>query len=156
VLELAGQACGLLQGEFPDHSQFSAYFTQTGNHPKLDWKATTAYGTASFKELVQNQGDASEIRGEISKAEFYNAAWPETDYRCYRLISPDGETVIWGYTRRGEATEHAIASLLDKGEIVKEAQNSHKITLRLERGPTAAQANQWLIGEMLHIDWVTP
>ena len=30
------------------------------------------------------------------------------------------------------------------------------VTLRLTTPPAAAQKNQWLIGEMLHIDWVSP
>lgn len=152
----AGHPCGILNGRFPDRSKFTAYFTNDGDHLLLDWKATVGFGTASFAQLAKNEGDPGEIRGEISKAEFYSSTWPEAEYRSYRLVSPDGETVIWCYTRRGDATEGAITALFKKTAILKETHNSRKITVRLERAPAGTPPNQWLVGKLLHIDWVTP
>ena len=156
VLDLANHPCAILSGDFPDHSKFTAYFINLGNQLQLDWKATTAFGTASFGQLAENQGDGHEIRGLISNAEYYSATWPEADYQCYRFVAPDEKTSIWCYARRGEPAEEAIGPLLNKGEIVQEAQSSQKITLRLEPGPSGALPNQWFIREMLHIDWVSP
>jgi len=156
VFETGGHPCGLLDGDFPDHSKFAAYFTNDGNRLLLDWKATSAFGTASFRLLEKGNGDGSEIRGLLSSAEYYNSVWPEADYQCYRLASHDGENSIWCYARRGERAEEAVGSLFQKGEIIEEAPTSQKVTLRLERGPAGAQPNQWLVGEMLHIDWVAP
>lgn len=152
----AGHPCGILKGRFPDRSKFTAYFTNDGDHLLLDWKATVGFGTASFAQLAKNEGDPGEIRGEISRAEFYSATWPEADYRSYRLVSPDGETVIWCYTRLGSATEETITALFKKTAILKEAHHSRKITVRLERGPAGSLPNQWLVGGLLHIDWIAP
>lgn len=154
--KIGDHPCGKLAGFLPDQSKFTAYFTNDGNRLLLDWKATTAFGTATFAQLKKGEGDPTEIRGELSPGDFYSAVWPETDYQNYRFISPDGDTVIWCYGRRGEAAERAIAPLFEKGVIIEESQNSKKITLRLNRGPDGALPNQWLIGEMLHIDWLTP
>lgn len=154
--KIGGHPCGKLQGFLPDQSKFTAYFTNDGNQLLLDWKATTAFGTATFAQLKKGEGDPLEIRGELSSGDFYSAAWPETDYQNYRFVSPDGDTVIWCYGRRGEAAENAIAPFFEKGAIIEESQDSKKITLRLQRGPDGALPNQWLIGEMLHIDWLTP
>ena len=156
VFQAAGHACGLLQGILPDGSKFAAYFTNDDNRLLLDWKATSSFSTASFEQLSNNQGDASEIRGQISAADFYSAAWPEAEYQCYRLVSPDEKTAIWCYARRGSAAGNLSTALFQGGEIVQDAQTSRSITLQLERGPSEAQPNQWLIGQVLQIDAITP
>lgn len=155
VLEVDGQPCALLLGNFPDLTKFAAYFTHHGDQLLLDWKATAAFGTATFGQLEQGAGDPGEIRGEISSAEFYSVNWPEAEYQSYRLISPDGETALWCYARRGDPANHRIAPLFRSGEIIAEFQRSQKVTLRLEKGAAESLPNQWLIGEVLHLDWIT-
>lgn len=156
VFEAAGHACGLLQGIFPDQSKFAAYFTNDDHRLELDWKATTTFGTASFEQLAKNEGDGSEIRGKISAADFYSATWPETEYQSYRLVSPDEKTVIWCYARRGQAAEAIVSSLFQEGEIVQEAESARSVALRLERATSDALPNQWLIGQVLQVDAITP
>ncbi len=155
VSEVDGHPFGVLEGTLPDHGKFVACFTNDDNHLLLDWKATAAYGTTTFNQLEKGGGDPAEIRGEISPADFYSSTWPEDTYQSYRLISPDGEIVIWCYTKRQDAADAAIGPLFNQGEIVKESPSSRKITLRLTRGPEGASPNQWLVGEMLHDGWVT-
>ena len=156
ILEILGHPCGLLQGTFQDHTTFTAFFTNDGNRLQLDWKATAGFGMATFGQLACGQGEPSEIRGEISCADYYNGIFPEADYQSYRLVSPDRENSIWCYARRGEAADETIAPLLHRGEAGADLQRSSRITVHLERGPAGALPNQWLIGEMLHLDWVTP
>ena len=156
VSEFDGRPCGRLQGSFPDHSKFSAYFINDGNALRLDWKATSGFGTASFGQLEKNQGDPSEVRGEISSAEYYNAIFPEAAYQSYRLISPDREIVIWCYARRDEAADQVTAPLFHQHAGRGAFQSPRKVTLRLAPAPPGALPNQWLIGELLHLDWLTP
>jgi hypothetical protein len=155
VMEFGGQAYGVLEGQFPNHSPFTAYFTFQDGRLMLDWKATTVFGTASLSQLSEGAGDGSEIRGSLSKADFYNATWPEADYQSYRLTTPNEEASVWCYSRRGETAKHSISSLFNSGEITGEAQTIRKATLSLARGPAEALPNQWLIEEMLHVDWGT-
>jgi hypothetical protein len=145
-----------LEGDLPDHRKFAAYFTWQGGRLLMDWKATVAFGTATFEQLAEGKGDASEIRGEIAASDYYSAFWPEAEYRSYRLTSPDQESSIWCYVRRGDAAEGVVAPLFNRGVIIGESQSSRKITLRLVRGSPESLPNQWLIGEMLHVDWATP
>ncbi len=154
--KFADHPCALLEGIMPDQSRFIAYFTNDDNRLLLDWKATSGFGTATFAELDKNAGDPTEIRGEISLAAFYTASWPEADYQSYRLTSPDGQDILWCYSRRGEPPHEALAPFFRKDLIIMQNISSWRITLRLVRGPTDSLPNQWLIGEMLHIDWVTP
>lgn len=156
IQEFDGQAYAVMDGYLPDKSKFSAYFTRQAGRLVLDWKASVGFGTATFDELVEGKGDAAEIRGEISAADYYSATWPEAEYQNYRLTSPDRKNSIWCYVRRGEATEAVIAPLFTPGAILGESKTTWKITLRLARGPAESLPNQWLVGEMLHINWATP
>jgi hypothetical protein len=156
VLDREGSAGGLLSGDLPDGKPFSAYVTQVDGRLLLDWKATTAYCSASFADLEKGTGDPSEIRGELSPTTYYSTSFPEAEYQSYRLVSPNGTDVIWCYVRRGSPEDSKVGSHFQSGAILKETPSPRKITLRLERGPEGALPNQWAVAEMLHIDWATP
>lgn len=147
---------GVLEGLLPDFSSFQAYLALEDGRLLLDWKASTAYGTAGFDEMTTGRGDTSEIRGLIEPSGFYNTAFPEDTYRSYQLLSADKEQTIWCYTRKGTDADAAIGVQFQEGVILKATGEPVKITLRLERGPEGSLPNQWLIGEMLHKDWIMP
>lgn len=155
VFDLDGRPCGILEGRLPDGDLFSAYVTPVNGRLLLDWKATVAYSSATFAELEKGSGDAAEIRGHLSPSDYYSPAFPEQDYQNYRLVAPDKVSLIWCYVRRGSVEEGEVGKNFQSGEILNETPGPRKITLRLERGPDGALANQWSIGEMLHIDWIT-
>ena len=154
VKELADHPCGILSGHLPDNSRFEAYFTGDNNRLLLDWKATTAYGSATFKDLEQGRGDGSEIRGKISLTDYYSQAFPESDYQAYRFASPDGDHNIWCYAARDSAAASGLARELNAGPILEKSTDSSRVTLALDRGPEEALPNQWLVRDLLQIDWV--
>jgi hypothetical protein len=156
VLEAGNKAFGVLEGLLADQSPFMAYFSYEGDRLLLDWKATTAFGTTSFRQLSKGTGDASEIRGVLSSDEFYSAALPESDYQSYRFRIPDEEFTIWCYAPRGQSAYSALAPLFTSGELTGEKQTDKKVTLSLVRGSDETLPNQWIIGELLQIDWGTP
>ncbi len=156
VMKSGTRPYALLEGELPDYSRFSACFVTKAGKLLMDWKATTGYSTARFDELKNKQGDSREIRGYLSRSNFYTTTWPEEDYQSYQLLEPAGETSIWCYARRTEVAGGACADLLRTGEILDEVQSSRKITVRLAPGPAGALPNQWQIEEVLHTDWLTP
>jgi hypothetical protein len=156
VLENQGVTCGILKGALPDHSKFNAYFVVSQGRLVLDWKASTAYGTASFMELLHKQGNPAEIRAWITPAEFYTRAFPESFFQCYQLVSPDHQQSVWAYSPRGSVAHKALNALIKGGYILQKKAASEKATVRLEPGPANVQPNQWLIGELLHKDWITP
>lgn len=156
VLESDGFLYGLLEGSLPDHSNFSAYLMMSDDQLHLDWKATTAWGTASFDDLERNEGDPGEIRAKIIPSGFYTTTFPEEEFQSYQLVSPDQEKSIWCYARRKDAAAGALAGLFQNGEILKSAPELVKVTIRLEHGPAGALPNQWLVGTLLHRDWINP
>lgn len=94
-------------------------------------------------------------------ADYYTAAYPESGYQSFRLISKNDEAIIWCYQPRQSATYAKLISQFQTSLFTPEAPTSEsttlqKITLRLERGPSDALPNQWLIGELLHFEWLAP
>ncbi len=154
VMELMGHPCALLSGHLPDNSWFQAYFTADNDRLLLDWKATTGYGTATFKDLEQGRGNGDEIRGEITLSDFYSLVFPEDTYQAFQLVSPDGNHYIWCYAARDTPAFAALARELQGGPILDKTSDSAKVTLALDRGPDGSLPNQWLIRDLLQIDWI--
>jgi len=155
TVELGGKACGILRLELPDSARLTGYFIREGEELRMDWKATFAYGTATFEELASGNGDATEVRGSISRADFYSAIWPENEYQSYRFLSPHDDKVVWVYARREGPVAASLISSVGSGEITGDTQPPQKVTLHLEPGPDGSSPNQWLIREVLQIDWLT-
>ncbi len=147
---------GILEGTLPDFSRFRAYMVESDGTLLLDWKATTAYSTATFDELAKGTGNPEEIRALIAPSGFYSATFPETEYRSFQLISPDREKAVWVYTRRSDNADPRVSGLFREGDILQGSKEPTRVTLRLVRGPEEAAPNQWLIAEMLHKDWLMP
>jgi hypothetical protein len=156
VFETGGVQYGILQGTLPDFTRFSAYLVLSDGRLLLDWKATTGYGSATFDELANQQGDPSEIRAVIAPSGFHTAVFPEAEFQCYQFVSPDKEKSIWCYARRGGPAEAELSRLFHTGEIIQESNPPQRVVLRLERGPSGSLPHQWLIAEVLQKDWLIP
>ncbi len=145
-----------LAGTDGDYRKFEAYFVMENGHLLMDWKATTGYGTASIKEMVQGQGDGSEIRGVLAPTVFYTMHFPENEYQSYQLASADGEDTIWCYARHDQPVGRSVARIFLGGGIVQNEIRPTKVTLKLARGPEGSLKNQWLIEDLLHAQWIDP
>jgi hypothetical protein len=135
---------------------FTAYLTSEHDQLQLDWKATTGYGTATFAQLESGNCDASEIRGVITFSDYYTSTFPEFDYQSFRLSSPDEKSALWCYTPRNSEVFANLSKELEPGSIDTDSKGPKKVTLRLERGPEGSLPNQWVIGGLLHFDWLSP
>lgn len=156
VFESDGKPCAELQGRLPNQKTFTACFIVENNKLLLDWKATTGYGTASFENLEQGQGDGTEIRGWLGPTNFHTALFPEKDFNCYQLLSPERDHSVWCYVAADSPQGSQLAKLFPQGLILEASSEPVKVTLQLARGPANSLANQWLIGKMLHKDWISP
>lgn len=154
ILMVNGWPCALLSGVLSNFEDFTAYFVWENDMLLLDWEATTGYGTATFDELRDGQGDASEIRGVLSPSVFYTAAYPEEDYQSYQLVEPLGDRAVWCYVKRKTPLETMIHMMFVGGGIIRQQVEPTKVTIKLSRGTEGAMSNQWLIEELLHEQWV--
>lgn len=153
---LSGLEYGTLSGTLPDFKKFRFYFVQDGPRILLDWEASTAYSETSFEGLSKNQGEGGVVRGTVTPANFYTFSLPENDYQCFRITSPDLEISVWGYAKRDSPENEKLVSLFVQGPIPREIAPEYGVTLRLAKAPEDSMVNQWIITEMLHIDWLTP
>ena len=156
VFDSAGIPCGILEGTLPDQSSFSACFVMKSNHLLLDWKATVGYCTATYEELVESQGDASEIRGWIIPTGYYTAVFPEADFQSYQLLSPDNKNTLWCYALRKSPENMRLARLFPRSEIIESPNEPAKITISLGHSRSGSLPNQWSIEKVLHTEWVSP
>jgi hypothetical protein len=123
---------------------------------KMDWKATTAHGTADFTTMAEGRGDASEIRGWIKPADFYTLAFPENEFRSYQLLSADQRQFLWVYARLDDPAQRVLDDEFMGGGILQGRAEPQKMTLSLGRGSADALPNQWAVMELLHKEWIAP
>jgi hypothetical protein len=156
AFERNGLVFGMLEGELPDHTPFSAYFVIVDGALRMDWEATTARGSADFATLARREGDASGIRGWLKPSDFYTLAFPEAQYQSYQLLSPDQRASLWVYAPLDEPAHRLLSGEFEGGAILSGTPLPKKFTLRLKAGSDDALPNQWTIVELLHKDWIAP
>jgi len=145
-----------LGGMFPNFTPFTMYFVSENGKLQIDWEASTGFGDSSFADLNAGVGKGGVIRGLISNGNLYTANFPESDFQCFRLKSPDRESLIWVYAPRKSKEEEFISKQFRPGAIPGEVFAEFPVTLRLAPPLEGSLKNQWMIREVLHIDWVTP
>ncbi len=153
IQKIGSREFGLLEGNLPDRI-FRLFFVTQGGKTVIDWEATTAYCETPFPDIAKGEGNGGITRAYISLGDYYTLAYPEGRYQCFRIVSPGAEFAGWGYTDRGSAADEAVSNLFRA--ILQDMLPEYPVTLRLEKGLPDGGKNQWLISEMLHIDWLTP
>ena len=143
-----------LKGVNHDFSKFIAYFRYENSELKMDWKATTGYGTANFSDMKIAQGNGSEIRGWISPSDFFTTQLPESRYHSFLIASPDKEASIWAYTEKGSEVDKVILALFATSPITGESQSEAKVILNLERGDKETLQVQWIIKRLIAENWL--
>lgn len=147
---------GYLGGLLPDITPFRFIFVQEGEQAFLDWEASSGYSETTFPDLAKRKGEGGVTRCLLSPGDMYSFAMPETGYQCFRLASPDGENVVWGYVKRDDELLPKLVALFVQGDIPREILSEYAVTVRLAKAPEEALPNQWLIKELLHLEWITP
>jgi hypothetical protein len=156
VNDEGGRSHGVLKGAKPDFTRFRAYFVREDAGLKLDWEATQGIGDASFETLRKGLGSGGKVRVYAKLNYFHTEHFPEESYHSFRLGAPDGEQHIWGYSKLGTAADTRLMAIFEPGLLREPEKSEYSLTVRLEPGPEGCQKNQWIIGEMLHIEWVSP
>ncbi|MEI6675648.1 MAG: hypothetical protein WCO57_10760 [Verrucomicrobiota bacterium] len=156
-VSVKGGIChGVLRGQKPDFSRYAMYFVCVGQTLQIDWEATQGLGDAKFATLERGVGSGGVIRAYVMPENFYSLIFPESVFRSYKILAPDREQVIWGYVKLGTPAEAAMQKVFETEKLAGKANVELSLTLRLTPCPKGAKKNQWIIGEMLHIDWVSP
>ena len=147
---------GLLRGDSADATPFRFYFVKDAGRIVLDWEATAGHSEVPYPLLSTGQSEGGLVRGFISPADFYSLALPEKEFKCYRITSPDTRTAIWAYARNESTAADQAGALVAKGNLPRKIQPEYRVTLVLRKPPSDALPNQWLLGELAHLEWVRP
>jgi len=154
VMEEEGIEFGVLSGFLANSSGFRAVFRLEGDSMKMDWKATTGYCSADYSELKQGLGDGLEIRAILSPGDFHIFALSEDEYRCFKLLAPDRQEKVWGYTRLNGADDVLLHTQFLPGQLTGEMRSEIPVLLVLERGRTESLPNQWMISKVVRLSWL--
>lgn len=154
MLDDNGLNYGVLEGLLANFTGYTAFFRNAPEGLRIDWKATTGYGSASFGDLKQGKGDATEIRAWLSLADLFTYSYPENDFRCFRVVAPDGILNIWGYVPIGGELDQSLLKKFIPGEVSDESEIRIQVTLRLFPGRIGSLPDQWVIAEIVRMSWL--
>ncbi|MFD2257911.1 hypothetical protein ACFSSA_14615 [Luteolibacter algae] len=154
VADEDGNHYAMMSGRNDDFSEFTAFFQIEGGELKLDWKATAAYSSASYEDLKEGKGDPGEIRGYLSKADFFTFALPEEKFHSFRLMSPNRLHTVWIYSEIDSELDQKLVKMFGISPITGQAQNEVQLTLSLERGPAESLPGQWMIKDLTGLSWM--
>jgi hypothetical protein len=145
---------GEFKGVNHDFTKFITTFRYENDNLKIDWKATTGYGSANFEELKKGQGDGSEIRGWMESSNFYTDELPEDRYHSFICRSPNKNISIWIYTEIGSDIDHECVQLFSVSAITGEFKKETKVILMLDRGKESILPQQWIIKDLIAENWL--
>jgi len=151
-----GKNHGCLSGHKPDFTPYQVFFVREGQALRIDWEATEGLGDATFAMLAKGRGTGGIIRTYATPENFYSLVFPESKFHSYKLLAADREQVVWGYVKSDDPAAAALLKVFESARNDGDPPKEQAVTLRLAPPPAGTQKNQWLIGEMLHIDWVSP
>ncbi|MBC7979186.1 MAG: hypothetical protein H7Y36_01325 [Armatimonadetes bacterium] len=154
VLDEDGLRYAVLEGTNSDFTPFISIFRSTDEGLKLDWKASSGYGTAEFEEMKAGAGNGSEIRTWISKAGFFTFSLPEEKFHSFRLLSPKLDMNIWGYTERGSELDEKLMELFMPKQITGEVKKEVQVILEIKPGSDDLLPNQWMIRKLIQVNWL--
>ncbi|MES2982189.1 MAG: hypothetical protein V4727_07740 [Verrucomicrobiota bacterium] len=143
-----------LRGVNHDFSKFIACFRYENSDLKMDWKATTGYGTAAFDDLKIGKGEGSEIRGWIATSDFFTQQLSDDKYHSFIVRSPKKDASIWVYTEIGSEVDKDILALFSTSPITGEFQTEAKVILNLDRGAEEILPRQWMIKGLIAANWL--
>lgn len=86
-------------------------FIETPQGLKIDWESWVGWSDMPWEEfLTKKPAVAHAFRLMLCPVEYYNMAFTnDTKWQSYRLASPDGKHVIYGYAERGSMLNSKLA-----------------------------------------------
>ena len=93
-----------------DHEEKALALLETPQGLKIDWESWVGWSDISWEKFLATKPVTGHVfRVTVSAVEYYNFGFAdESKWHSYRLVSPDGETSLYGYVERGSELEQRI------------------------------------------------
>lgn len=147
----------VVSGHCEDQSPFRAYFVRKQGRLRLDWEATSAFSEIPIADLPgATPHTPVAIRCLLRPRTFYTASLPEEQYHCYLLESADARCFVWGYAERDGALDRELDGSLSADSAFMEKKPGERVIVALTAPPQRDSPAQFLITDLLQIEWVMP
>lgn len=120
---------------------------------KIDFEAFARAVQPSWEELLAEGDHGGVVRVILGRDSYFNGPFKDDGkWQSYGMASPDHDTILVGYCRKGSPQERAMEwiSSQDKNSA---GQRFNRATLELKR-PVGAESRQFEISRVLAEDWV--
>jgi len=115
----------------------------------VDWESWVGYSELSWEEMQEKRPQEPKLfRVRCSMVNYYNFGFADSEWRAFRLRSPNGEHVLYAYAPRYSIQESMLSSV--KGARGKGA----AYTLMIHYPENAPNGNQVLIAEVVEPGWI--
>lgn len=123
-------------------------FIEDGEGLKIDWESWVGWSEMPWGDLIKAKPEKPTlVRAMLKWVDYYNFEFSdERKWRSFRLISPDGEHMIYGYAARN--------SLLDQQIRPSEQDATVALTVKIHFPQDAKKDNQVIIDEYVADGWV--
>jgi hypothetical protein len=133
-----------------DFEQMQLAFIDGEDGLKIDWESWVGWSEMPWDELIEKRpSEPILIRAMLKWIDYYNFAFSdERKWRSYRLVSPDGEHMLYGYVDRN--------SPLDQKIRPGEPTATVAVTVRIHFPESEAKGKQVVIDQLVADGWVVP
>ena len=115
---------------------------------RIDMDSYVRHVSPSWDYILSRKCDSATVRVFVSPDNYYNGdRYVEDTWKCYALISPDVDEILFGYVARGSVQEQAMERIISKEE------NFHRATLEVLLTAKVKGRLQLEISRVLSDDW---
>lgn len=115
---------------------------------RIDMDSYVRHASPSWDDILSRKCASATIRVFVSPDNYYNGdRYVEDTWKCYSLISPDVDEILFGYVARGSVQEQAMERIISKEE------NYHRAAIEILLTTKAKGRTQFDISRVLSDDW---
>ncbi|MCX6868368.1 MAG: hypothetical protein NTV46_19615 [Verrucomicrobia bacterium] len=130
------------------HDELALAYVETPQGIKIDWESWVGWSDMSWEQFITLKPTTGQVfRLVLCPTDYYNFAFAnDNKWQAYRLTSPDGGHLLYGYAERGSVMNSKLRPSLENQQI--------PMMLALKFPDNATSDNQVLIEKIAAEGWV--
>jgi hypothetical protein len=121
---------------------------------KVDFDSFARTVIPQWSEILENKVSQALVRVIVAPDSYFNGEFKDEEkWACYGMASPDHETILLGYCRKGSPQAKAMERILSGEDIYGNGRKIGRATLEIRR-PENGDQRQFEISRVLAQDWV--